>query len=106
MLTRKCDICGAEMRITTPRYKVTFEGWFYAREKDICINCFKRIVEEIIKPDTPQIEIGWKERVSNESSYNRDKENLFWEIEWFLEKHPTSELISIVADVIEHKESE
>lgn len=41
-----------------------------------------------------------------ESSYNRDKENLFWEIEWFLEKHPISELISIVADVIEHKESE
>ena len=47
MLTRKCDICGAEMRITTPRYKVTFDGWLYTQEKDICIDCFKRIADEI-----------------------------------------------------------
>lgn len=56
MLTRKCDICGAEMRINTPRYKVTFEGWLYTREKDICIDCFKRISDEIVQADTPQTE--------------------------------------------------
>ena len=54
MLTRKCDICGAEMRITTPRYKVTFDGWLYTQEKDICIDCFKRIADEIKQADTPQ----------------------------------------------------
>ena len=47
MLTRKCDICGAEMRVTTPRYKVTFEGWLYTEEVDVCMDCFKRIEEEI-----------------------------------------------------------
>ena len=41
-----------------------------------------------------------------ESPYNRDKENLLWEIERFLEEHPTSELISIIADAIERKEGE
>ena len=56
MLTRKCDICGAEMRITTPRYKVTFDGWLYTQEKDICIDCFKRIADEIKQADTPQTE--------------------------------------------------
>lgn len=54
MLTRKCDICGAEMRITTPRYKVTFDGWLYTQEKDICIDCFKRVTDEIRQADTPQ----------------------------------------------------
>ena len=56
MLTRKCDICGAEMRMTTPRYKVTFDGWLYTQEKDICIDCFKRIADEIKQADTPQTE--------------------------------------------------
>ena len=60
MLTRKCDICGAEMRITTPRYKVTFEGWLYTQEKDICIDCFKRIADEIRQADTPQTD--WTRR--------------------------------------------
>ena len=54
MLTRKCDICGAEMRITTPRYKVTFDGWLYTEEIDICIDCFNRIAGEIKQADTPQ----------------------------------------------------
>lgn len=54
MLARKCDICGAEMRITSPRYKVTFDGWFYTQEKDICIDCFERIADEIKQADTPQ----------------------------------------------------
>ena len=56
MLTRKCDICGAEMRITTPRYKITFDGWLYTKEKDICIDCFRRITDEIKQADTPQTE--------------------------------------------------
>ena len=54
MLARKCDICGAEMRITTPRYKVTFDGWTYTEEVDICVDCFERIAEEIKQADTPQ----------------------------------------------------
>ena len=58
MLTRKCDICGAEMRITTPRYKVTFDGWLYTEEIDICMDCFKRIYNEIRQVDTPQTERG------------------------------------------------
>lgn len=53
MLTRKCDICGAEMRITTPRYKVTFDGWTYTEEVDICMDCFERIAEGIKQADTP-----------------------------------------------------
>ena len=54
MLTRKCDICGAEMRMTTPRYKVTFDGWLYTEEIDICVDCFNRIAGEIKQADTPQ----------------------------------------------------
>lgn len=60
MLTRKCDICGAEMRMTTPRYKVTFDGWLYTEEKDICTDCFKRIADEIKQADTPQTELTAK----------------------------------------------
>ena len=56
MLTRKCDVCGAEMRMTTPRYKVTFDGWLYKSEKDICVPCFERIKAEIQTADTPQTE--------------------------------------------------
>lgn len=54
MLTRKCDICGAEMRIKTPRYKVTYDGWLYTEEVDICMDCFERIAEEIKQADAPQ----------------------------------------------------
>lgn len=56
MLTRKCDICGAEMSVTTPRYKVMFDGVLVKREKDICTDCFKRITDEIKQANTPQTE--------------------------------------------------
>lgn len=56
MIVKKCDICGAEMRVTTPRYKVVFDGWLYKQEKDICTDCFKRIAEEVKQADTPQTE--------------------------------------------------
>ena len=36
-----------------------------------------------------------------ESEYNNQKNNLYDEIKWFLEDHKISELLSIVADVIE-----
>ena len=65
MLTRKCDICGAEMRITTPRYKVTFDGWTYTEEVDICTDCFERIAEEIKQADTPQPKTQMKTQNSN-----------------------------------------
>ena len=65
MLTRKCDICGAEMRKTTPRYKVTFYGWLYTEEIDICIDCFKRIADEIRPADTPQTETQTETQNSN-----------------------------------------
>ena len=45
------------MRMTTPRYKVTFDGWLYAEEKDICTDCFKRIADEIKQADAPQTEL-------------------------------------------------
>lgn len=57
MLTRKCDICGAEMRIATPRYKVIFNRLLYTEEKDICTDCFKRISDEIKQADTPQTDV-------------------------------------------------
>lgn len=56
MLTRKCDICGAEMPMATPRYKVVFCGPLINREKDICTDCIKRIADEIKQADTPQTE--------------------------------------------------
>lgn len=42
-----------------------------------------------------------------ESEYNRQKNNLYDEIKWFLkDQHTISELLSIVADVVESIESE
>ena len=38
-----------------------------------------------------------------ESDYNERKNNLYDEIKWFLEDHPISELLQIVADVIEYE---
>lgn len=75
MLTRKCDICGAEMRITTPRYKVTFEGWLYTEEVDICMDCFKRIAEEIEQTDL-LVKTPHKSRESHEKNCEtcRDKD--------------------------------
>ena len=73
MLTRKCDICGAEMRMTTPRYKVTFDGWLYKSEKDICVPCFERIKAEIQTADTPQTETKGV-RYCNECKWFRNKQ--------------------------------
>ena len=41
-----------------------------------------------------------------ESEYNRDKNDIYDEIRSFLEGHPMSELLQIVADVVEVVESE
>ena len=41
-----------------------------------------------------------------DSEYNMDKNNIYDEIRWFLEGHPMSELLQIVADVVEAIESE
>lgn len=75
MLTRKCDICGAEMRMTTPRYKVTFDGWLYTEEVDICMDCFKRIAKEIKQADTPQTDCDkciWNVCNYNEVDWDAD----------------------------------
>lgn len=75
MLTRKCDICGAEMRMTTPRYKVIFDGWLYTEEVDICMDCFKRIAEEIEQTDL-LVKTPHKSRESHEKNCEtcRDKD--------------------------------
>ena len=41
-----------------------------------------------------------------ESDYNRNKNDLYDEIKWFLEEHPISELLQIVADVIKYEVNE
>lgn len=41
-----------------------------------------------------------------ESEYNSQKNNIYDEIKWFLEEHPVSELLQIVADAVERKEQE
>lgn len=41
-----------------------------------------------------------------ESDYNRNKNDLYDEIKWFLEEHPISELLQIVADVVKYEVSE
>jgi hypothetical protein len=41
-----------------------------------------------------------------DSEYSNQKNNLYDEIKWFLEYHPISELIAIVADVIEREKEE
>ena len=41
-----------------------------------------------------------------DSEYSNQKNNLYDEIKWFLEDHPISELIAIVADVIEREKEE
>ena len=35
-----------------------------------------------------------------ESEYNSQKNNMYDEIKWFLEEHPVSELLQIIADVV------
>ena len=63
------------MRITTPRYKVTFEGWLYTEEVDICMDCFKRIKEEIEQTDL-LVKTPHKSRESHEKNCEtcRDKD--------------------------------
>ena len=41
-----------------------------------------------------------------ESPYNEEKNDFLSEIEMFLENHPLSELLQIVADAVERKEQE
>lgn len=41
-----------------------------------------------------------------ESDYNRNKNDLYDEIKLFLEEHPVSELLEIVADVVKYEVSE
>ena len=38
-----------------------------------------------------------------ESEYNLQKNNMYNEIKWFLEEHPVSELLQIIADVVERE---
>lgn len=38
-----------------------------------------------------------------ESEYNSQKNNIYDEIKWFLEEHPVSELLRIIADVVEQE---
>ena len=40
-----------------------------------------------------------------ESPYNEQKNHIYDEMGYFLEEHPISELLKIVADVVEDKES-
>ena len=44
--------------------------------------------------------------VYGEGKYNSQKNNIYDEIKWFLEDHPVSELLQIIADVVEMKEWE
>ena len=57
MLVTKCDICGREMPLNGSRYKVTFDGFLYKKDKDVCVSCFERIADEIKQVDTPQTDI-------------------------------------------------
>lgn len=41
-----------------------------------------------------------------DSDYNRQKNDIYDELKRFLEDHPVSELIQIVADVVSETESE
>lgn len=38
-----------------------------------------------------------------DSSYNNEKNNLYDELKYFLEDHPVSEMLQIVADVVEYE---
>lgn len=38
-----------------------------------------------------------------DSDYTREKNNIYDEMKWFLENHPISELLQIVADVVERE---
>ena len=38
-----------------------------------------------------------------DSEYAHEKNNIYDEMKWFLENHPVSELLQIVADVVERE---
>ena len=38
-----------------------------------------------------------------ESEYNSQKNDIYDEIKWFLEEHPVSELLQIIAHVVEYE---
>lgn len=61
MIVTKCDICGKEMPSNSSRYKVYFDGWLDKEDKDICVSCFERIKEEIVRANTSHTEKKYKE---------------------------------------------
>jgi len=56
MLVRKCDICGAEIRRTIPRYRIIFSTLTFELEKDVCTSCFERISDEIEQANASRTE--------------------------------------------------
>lgn len=56
MLTRKCDICGREIRRADSRYVFKFDGALYSIERDMCSDCYNRIRDEMSKADAPLTE--------------------------------------------------
>ena len=56
MLTRKCDICGREIRRADSRYVFRFDGVLYSMERDMCSDCYNRIRNEMSQADTPKTE--------------------------------------------------
>ena len=38
-----------------------------------------------------------------DSNYSNEKNDIYDEMKWFLENHPVSELLQIVADVVENE---
>ena len=41
-----------------------------------------------------------------DSDYAKEKNNIYDEMKWFLENHPISELLQIVADVVEYEKEQ
>ena len=41
-----------------------------------------------------------------DSDYNREKNDIYYELEEFLENHPIFELLQIVSDVIQYEKGE
>lgn len=53
MIVRKCDICGKEMSKFCTRYKLIYDTALYTMEKDVCVECFERIANEIRQDENP-----------------------------------------------------
>ena len=67
MVVKKCNICGAEMHMIAPRYKVIFNGFFYVKEKDVCMDCFNRIADEINQFDSALMSAKLKTKMKGET---------------------------------------